>query len=219
MNHQLVVGVCLLAVSACGAADVTIEDASPPVVLHEIDTTPGCYVPQNPYNGGDVGSTSMMTAMYELNLQMLAQRAQMLFTPILDDPTANEWLVDGVDARIEGQTLARGEGWGELIVILLNQQFSLRGEISYDPNATTVELSGGRLTQSANVVRTDDLTLGCDPEQRWSFRIAGGQTECWDQYGDPLAPPAPEDPTREELEMQMSTNMQCLWAAQRTMQF
>lgn len=217
MNRQLVVGVCLFLVSSCGTAEITLEQSAPPVVLHELDIAPGCYVQPNPTVGipSQPASSSLMAQMAEMHLAMLVQWASLLIDPVLDDPTANEWLVEGVGGRLEGQSLARGDDWGELLMILLSDQSTVRADVHYDPHATVFDIGSQTLTQTAHYVRTTEITLGCDPERRWSFRMLDGRPECWDRFGDPLAPATTPESSREEQEMAMSANMQCLTVVQR----
>lgn len=181
----VVVAALVLPLGCGGPEPATVEATPlpPAVVLHQTNWQPGCYTDIDSALAGATGQAFDMVwqrlAMIDMQHSFDLQYAMLVSRPVLDDPTALTWRVEGERSLIEGYSVVRGEAFGVLsfgvtmtMIDPPDQQRYLAAEIRYSPPETTYVLNDVLLTYHDHYARMDDHFRGCDPGSGVSFAVA-----------------------------------------------
>lgn len=225
----------VLALACCAPepGSTAAELDAPPVQLHALDDTPGCFIQPTTYFAASASAVEAMVQqmrdMRAMQASFEAQYAQLLAKAVLEEPEALSWEQRGEDHSFQGETIARGEGWGILALAMTffgpdGETGYIGAEVHYSPASTTFAFDFADTTFSASYYQRGDLIRGCDPESGISFEsgpwVLGGQLVddvllCWE--GAPGSTSPPSDP-QAQSELEMSLALRCQQAYHRLLQ-
>lgn len=235
---QLKVPVCALIAALCLACgprptftivDEDTTEIGSPVRLHELTTTPSCFVP----HANVLAPTMLGQALLDMAAQqrdLLAmqasfemQYARLMLTPVREEPTALEWFMKRGDAFIEGYTLARGTDWGRLALSMTTNpppesqgrsQITMKVEYLRDATRLDLDFGAGIIEQGADYFYHGEFARGCSAQSHVSYEVGPWPVDgelrevalCWAHDAFPGIEPEPGQPG---ASMEMQVTSQC----------
>ena len=167
----------LVVVWVIGCGDSDEVSTALPVLLQELDATPGCFSerPPNP--------SELENQTEELILVGVAETLELFrgdLEPVRADPTAASWS----SARATVIPTEREEGFGTLRVVQSGSGFTY--DVRYDGEATSFVPDRVELVQRTNALEVIGASLGCAPTTGISFFSTAQSSRCWETDGAPV---------------------------------
>jgi hypothetical protein len=146
--------------------------------------------------------------MLEFRVSFAAQASFQLSKPVLEDPDASSWRIDGERGYLDGHVVARGDDWAALEMAIIGtsddaRALSIWADVHVTPAQTTYELNGSVLVARPTSFEVDEFARGCDPERGLSFEVTD-RARCWPKPAIP-ADAGPEA----RAEFEASFDLQC----------